>query len=257
MTKTELLKVCNNYRKEMDKLFTEWKEKQGCIDLKIKKKQVTVQINHRSHTFIRDGVVCPEKWFAQGIRPLFLLKEAYGKDQDWDLIDYLRDGSRRISESQMWRRISEWSCALLTTTRNSILPYQSWEPITYFGNQYLQQIAAINIKKSNGKPGSDPNEIRAYAMFDKDRLYRQIEICDPTVIVCGYTGEMLDNIVRDITGKSVKNNRNPNLYYHMELNGHDVLILDYWHPANQYPDMMNYYTLMAIYQQALLSEKGR
>lgn len=37
MTNTELLEVCNNYRKEMDKLFTEWKEKQGCIDLKIKK----------------------------------------------------------------------------------------------------------------------------------------------------------------------------------------------------------------------------
>lgn len=257
MTHAELLKACSDYRQEMDRHFAEWKERQGCIDLKIKKQQVTAQIDHRGHTFIRDGVVCPETWFAQEIRPLFFLKEAYGGDQDWDLVDDLRDGSRKIRGSQTWRRISEWACGLMATTGDAILPYRSWEPITHYDNPYLRQIAVINVKKSGGKPKSDPNEILAYAVFDSHWLYRQMEICDPTVILCGYTGEMLDSIVKDSTGKPVKADHNPNLYYHMELKGHDVLVLDYWHPANQYPDMMNYYTLMAIYQQALLAESGR
>ena len=44
---------------------------------------------------------------------------------------------------------------------------------------------------------------------------------------------------------------NENLYYTIRLDQRDVLVLDYWHPVNQYPDIMNYYSLMAIYQKAL------
>lgn len=41
------------------------------------------------------------------------------------------------------------------------------------------------------------------------------------------------------------------MYYTMELNGHKVLVLDYWHPANQFPEQMNYYGLAAVYQLGL------
>ena len=44
---------------------------------------------------------------------------------------------------------------------------------------------------------------------------------------------------------------NENLYYTIRLSQRDVLVLDYWYPANQYPDIMNYYRLMAVYQMAL------
>ena len=40
---------------------------------------------------------------------------------------------------------------------------------------------------------------------------------------------------------------NENLYYTIRLSQRDVLVLDYWYPANQYPDIMNYYRLMAVY----------
>ena len=97
------------------------------------------------------------------------------------------------------------------------------------------------------------DEIRAYAQFDREELLRELELCDPTVIVCGYTASVMDIIFKT----SVRKDRNENLFYHIQLNGHDVLVLDYWHPANQYPDVMNYYGLMSIYQQALLAEKRR
>ena len=30
-----------------------------------------------------------------------------------------------------------------------------------------------------------------------------------------------------------------------------MLVLDFWHPANQYPNVMNYYTALALLHQAL------
>ena len=94
-----------------------------------------------------------------------------------------------------------------------------------------------------------------YAEYDKLELYEQLQIVDPTVIVCGYTIQCLNRIlpvaVKERAGQS------PNLYYWTEINQHPVLILDYWHPSNQYPDFMNYYGLVGAYQQALKDEENR
>ena len=95
------------------------------------------------------------------------------------------------------------------------------------------------------------NVIRSYAAFDAKRLLEQLQLCNPTVIVCCYTGSALDIIWEKTTGSVVRTPYNANLYYTIRLNQRDVLVLDYWHPANQYPDIMNYYSLMAIYQVAL------
>ncbi len=89
--------------------------------------------------------------------------------------------------------------------------------------------------------------IRAYAVFDRRRLKKELELCDPTVIICGYTISALDIIMEE----NVRTERNDNLYYHITLNGHDVIVIDYWHPANQYPDVMNYYGLLGSYHAAV------
>ena len=76
-----------------------------------------------------------------------------------------------------------------------------------------------------------------------------------TVGPCAVSQDALavQQLRRTIFDRPVRQERNENLFYHVSLNGHDVLVLDYWHPANQYPDIMNYYGLMGIYQQALRS----
>ena len=180
---------------------------------------------------------------------MFLLKEAYGGDKDWDLIDYLQSDIRM---SKMWNRVAHWTYGLMKTDANHIEPYFDYSGTTFAENNELSQIAAINVKKSAGMNGSDWDEINAYADFDHERLMKQITQCDPTIIVCGYTATPLEIITKD-THANFREKRNENLYYHIEINGHDVLVLDYWHPANQYPDIMNYYTLMGIYRQALLN----
>lgn len=240
----------SNYREGSRKLFDEWKAASGLVEYTTKQEVKTLRIDHKNSVFIKDGVVCPDVWFSCDVRPLFLLKEAYGGKEDWDLIqDYLTE-DRAINK--IWKRISEWTKGLLETTADRIAPYTADDPAaSRFNNQYLQRIAVINIKKSNGNKTSDMDLIRAYAAFDNDKLRKQLELCDPTVIICGYTASALDQI----TGKKVRETQNDNLFYHIALNGHDVLVLDYWHPANYYPDIMNYYGLMGIYQQSLLAEK--
>lgn len=243
--------IISEYHKRIDALFDDWKTRTGMVEYQEKRKKHTLHIDHQNGVFIRDGVVCPEQWFSQKVRPLFLLKEAYGGNADWDLIaDHLLP-THPISK--MWNRISLWTRGLLTTTKDTIAPFVEDDPVAEsYGNAYLKQLAVINIKKSGGDKSSDMNIIRAYANFDKDRLKEQLELCDPTVIICGYTASTLDIILE----QPVRKDYNQNLAYHISINGHDVLVLDYWHPANQYPDIMNYYGLMSIYQQALKDGKS-
>ena len=229
-----------NYRTNIKELFDKWK----C-------KPIQNEIDHQNNVFICDGIVCPEQWFSQDIRPLFLLKEAYGGNKDWNLITEHLLTSGRMGRGT-WHRVTVWTMGLLSTSQSKIEPYFVDEAMKYYGNQFLQQIAVVNVKKSGGTNNSDMTLINQYAAADKEELRKEIELIDPTVIVCGYTISSLNIIM----GSSVKNydHVEPNLYYHMTLNGHDVIVLDYWHPSNHFPDIMNYYGLMGIYQQALLRQ---
>lgn len=80
-----------------------------------------------------------------------------------------------------------------------------------------------------------------------------VALCEKTFHQCFSYSELLQTEYAIITNgvELLAYKYNQNLAYHITLNGHDVLVLDYWHPANQYPDIMNYYGLMSIYQQAL------
>lgn len=244
MENKELKILVDNYVAETKHLFSDWKKQAGTVEQIVNKVPTTFTINHRDNVFIRDGVVCPEQWFSQEVRPLFLLKEAYGGKDDWDLTDYLNSSQ---SAGKMWRRIAEWTNGLLHTTQSQVAPYLSCPDYGTLGNDMLKKMAVVNIKKSSGKNASNVDELRGYAAFDHARLKRQLELCDPTIIVCGYTSSALDPVME----MEVRRERNENLYYQISLNGKSVLVLDYWHPANQHPVIMNYYGLMGIYHAAL------
>lgn len=140
----------------------------------------------------------------------------------------------------------------MKTTEDIIPPFPADETMSFYGNPYLRQIAVVNIKKSNGVSNSSMEQINQYAEYDRLQLRRELELIVPTVIVCGYTISSL-NIIME---KNIKDYQqtNPNLYYFMELNGHDVVVLDYYHPSNRYPAILNYYGLMGIYQQVLIQQ---
>lgn len=230
--------LVKQYRHNIKALFEEWERKApaGGID-------------HKNNAFISDGVVCPEQWFSQKVRPLFLLKEAYHGGGNWDLISEHLLTDKKIAGGT-WRRVSEWTYGLMAATANIIPPYPADEIMNYYGNPYLRQIAVVNVKKSGGTSSSNMEIINRYAEYDQVQLHKEIELIDPTVIVCGYTISSLNIIM----GETIKDYSypNPNLYYTMYLNNHDVTVLDYYHPSNRYPAVINYYGLIGIYQQALM-----
>lgn len=233
----------NRYQSEIENLFVHWKDKQD----------QEKKISHRENIFIKDGVVYPENWFSQKIRPMFLLKEAYSGNKDWDLCkEHLLATEKKMSH--MWARICQWTEGIYKTTEERIYVYHQNMHEEYYGNEWLKRIAVVNVNKSGGKNKSSMKEINRYAEFDSIELRKEIELCDPTIIICGYTISSL-NIIFDNVIKDYKK-PDDNWIYNMNINGHNVIVIDYYHPANQYPDLMNYYGLMNIYQLALLRQKN-
>ena len=72
-----------NECKTLEELFTLWENK------------------YPNKVFVRDGIVKPDKWATQEIKPMFLLKEAYGGEESWDLINdhILVKGDKQIDKT--------------------------------------------------------------------------------------------------------------------------------------------------------------
>ena len=60
-----------------------------------------------------------------------------------------------------------------------------------------------------------------------------------------------DKVQNNFGSKNYERGQKGEWYYFMQLNGHDVLVLDYFHPSYRPPYLMKYYGLMGIYQMAL------
>lgn len=92
------------YQQRIEELFAVWKNTE----------------RHINEIFVEDGVVCPEKWFASEIRPLFLLKEAYGGNNGWSLIDDYLTKDEPIEG--IWRNVSLWTKGLLIQMQSTCIP---------------------------------------------------------------------------------------------------------------------------------------
>jgi len=111
----------NEYQEKIDALealLDEWENKESSPD---------GYINHQAHVFIRDGIVNekPEKWYRQKYRPLFLLREAYGGDQGWDIRAYVRsvaDRERKDRSWPTWYNVTRWAYGILKTSANGDFP---------------------------------------------------------------------------------------------------------------------------------------
>ena len=227
--------TAGEYTRSSAQLLDEWREKRRDED-----------------GFVRDGVVDPERWFSQAVRPLFLLKEAHDRPGtgDWDLTAYAgRIAGGAGIPAPIWNRLREWTRGLRRTSAERMEPYQAAAAAP---RSELGCCAVVNVKKPFGGSVSDMEVIGSYGLADGPLLLRQLELCEPTVIVCGGTAEVLDRLAHFRAGGS-----NPEWFYGMELAGRRVTVLDYYHPAARLPKLLSYYGLVSIYQQALLREAGK
>ena len=120
----------------------------------------------------------------------------------------------------------------------------------------FNHIAVVNLKKSGGKSSSDYGEIEAYALADKEEIKKQLRLIAPDTILCGSTfralNHVFDNKIRP-EGMQCDNW----FYYTDIISISRTLVIDYYHSANYYPALLNYYAVTNIFQQALLYQKEK
>lgn len=222
----------------LDELFKAWQEKEM----------------HKGKVFNCDGIIDKKEWsnLPQNKRILFLLKEAYhGEKQDGLIQNSCYDLTSDLKENgpwKMWYRVVDWTYAILNTTETKLADYEECSKVPS-NNEILRQAAVVNIKKSDGKSRSNYEELRNYVAADREELLEEIKLINPGVIVCGYTSSLF----KEIIGKENITEESKNWYYFWG----DTLVIDYYHPANQYPALVNFYAVASIYQKALISKQSR
>ena len=254
MSENEYQEKVDKYTKELPTLFTRFKEKSPDWD-----------INHPSSDFVSDGIVREEKdlklWFQQEYRPLFLLREAYGEEnsvQEWDITAYIRsvvDGERKDRPSPTWRNVARWAYGILKMSDDGEFPaFPESSIITTKSDDHpLKQIAVVNIKKSNGQKTSKLGDLMRYAEYDATEIWQEIKLIDPTVIISANAKKIQDTLAEK-NGFTIDRQ---DWTSHLEINNHKVILIEYWHPANRHPMIMNYYALMAMYQRAFRAIKNK
>lgn len=194
--------------------------------------------HHLGQGFISDGIIDPSKWTLAPCKVLFFLKEAYGDDgppQDWDLRLKIRD-EWRGPKYKTWWTVSYWAYAVHRLAAGQAAPFPNSDPEYGLCREALLSSATINIKKSMGRSSSDLDELDYYAAKDGTLLREQTELIAPDLVICGYTWEILRKHcwpeaeqVHDLIWRAG-----------------DLTFIDFWHPANQYPDRLCYYALAAL-----------
>ncbi len=239
----------------LDTLFSFWKQKKVSeITYESDGNVVTKSLDHSKNIFVSDGIVNPNKWGNYGNKKiLFVMKEAYGGDGDWSLADWLLNEHPTL---RIWKRIAKWSHGLQYTTSNCICRYmENLSELVH--NEALERIAVMNLKKSDGKSSSQYAEIAAYANLDSLEIRKEFELIDAEIIICGATFNMLCSAL--LGNPLPEDEKSDNWYYFLNIFGKKRLFIDYYHPANRWSDLLNYYGILSIYQQALIedNEQGK
>lgn len=188
------------YSTQNEALMAKWKSKYAASE----------------HSFVRDGIVSPMVWFSlppKKERILFLLKEAYSKEDahyDWDEAKWLAHEkcmehcTKNCTECSItgntFNPLAEWIYGISLVETGDPIEHDKWLGARKKGTQknysdirdnLLSRAAVVNIKKSGGVSSSEKDDIYYYVASDKEFLIEQIQLIQPTLIICGGTYGML------------------------------------------------------------------
>lgn len=146
-------------------------------------------------TIVLDGIIEPEKWYASDYRILFVLKEAWGGDNQ-GIID-IRAERRKDTKiptdgNQTYRPMVAIANMLVkdmdyNVVAGSINGSEAW-------TAFKGCSAIMEIKKIYGGTQSDDNDIKAHASINAELLEEQVMVYNPNIVVIG-VNNLLDNIL--------------------------------------------------------------
>jgi hypothetical protein len=177
--------------------------------------------------FIKDGIIDPSRWSTAKTKILFLLKESY--DGPKDLRVEIRETG--FAKWQIWRKCAYWCYACHHVFLDTLPPFPDHDPAFREASDLFLSSAILNIKKSNGRHPSDYEDLAPYAREDGDLIRQQIELISPKIVISGnvwYKDEFWPE-ARQV--------------YDFVWQAGDRFIVDFWHPACQFPNKLLYYTL--------------
>ena len=218
---------------------------------------------YKGRSFVFDGIIDENEWSKQNPKICFLLKEAYTEDKEnyfkWSLSKWLNKDKNSVINT--WNTVALWTYGILNTTESEIPGYPDQN---YFDkgkkHDILKKISAVNVKKVDGVKKSNWYDLKNYAEADRSLLREQIDKINPDVIVCGKTFDFLriiygasynekKNCVDD-NGEIKYSDKGYVIFTNKNTNKR-IIVVAYYHPANQFPSKVNFYALCAFYQQAL------
>lgn len=175
-----------NREEQLQNLLTEWAQKHQ---------------EAGSNRFIFDGIVNPERWNKSALKVCFLLKESYFDSEQYEA-DLLMPGCN--STVHHWNPHIENHLGFYTYNLVEHLrehdPWLMWCRVKEWTNRFyrlagmniadaINEIAVLNLKKSNGTSKSDAKDILKYANNDRELIIRELELIDPDIVICGGTYE--------------------------------------------------------------------
>lgn len=235
------------------------------LSLLMNKWKCTHQENGYTH-FIYDGVVDAERYLSSPLKVCFLLKECYLTETDVqndvkDYENYLLSGT--YPENHHWikhirRDGDDYTYSLVNNLRDDA-PWYMWNRVKvmadtiFHGAQIemenqspLHSIAVVDIKKSNGLPSSDFEDILRYAKEDRELIEQELLLLDSKVIVCGGTldiclasGLIPRNELKEICAFAPRSGLRKAYQWESRI------ILDTWHPSARF----NYESFKSAYAQ--------
>ena len=197
----------------MDALFDQWQQK------------------YSFSAFVKDGIVDVENYEKPHV--LFILR-----DMNCPVPNDLRKDLRTFgSGSKTWCNVGRWTCALLD--ENEPYPYNMSSSQR---TEQLRRIAVMNLKKEGGAARADGKTLVSYAEEQKEMILRQIELCDPDIIICcGQSmadapgnAVILEKTVFGINANwdKIHSCKLPRdwWYFYARINGKEVPVVSFCHP---------------------------
>jgi hypothetical protein len=183
--------------------------------------------------FKKDGIVNED--FFKFPHILFLCKEPNNPKQEEG--DYRKEWNENMPYA-FSQRIAQWSYGIF----NKFPLWTSFHDDDCLAA--LKCIAFMNVKKTGGGNKADYNKIGEIIKSDLEFINEEIEIINPTIIICGLG---LINITRFIFSEiptSLWKESGHEIFYAIH-NGR--LIIDFYHPSVPAPGVMSYVLLERIF----------
>lgn len=152
-------------------------------------------------TIVLDGIIEPEKWYASDCRILFVLKEAWGGNNQ-GIID-IRAENRKAMVVPGDKGDGGETYRPMVTIANMLihdLDYNAVSGSIYGGeawSAFKECSAIIEIKKIYGGTRSDDKDIKDHASINAELLEEQVRVYNPNIVVIG-----VNNLLDDILVKS-------------------------------------------------------